>query len=162
MLRKSAEVCAEIGYHVVGAEQEIKRIEPRLRADASVVASGDAAERMPQPTSKRGRRRFGRPSVGGPQKPRAALASGTSTMLKPNSGQEATGRDLHQILGDLDDSTVLAILALHPTVAELEEVRVRLDGGDDALGQRSLGGVVAEVFDMLKVDEEEPPPSAGR
>ena len=69
---------------------------------------------------------------------------------------------MHQILGDLDDSTVLAILALHPTVAELEEVRVRLDGGDDALGQRSLGGVVAEVFDMLNVDEEEPPPSAGR
>jgi hypothetical protein len=83
-------------------------------------------------------------------------------MFKPNSGQEATGRDLQQISGDLDDSTVLAILTLHPTVAQLEEVRMRLDGEDDALGQRPLGGVVAEIFDMLKVDEEEPPPGFGR
>jgi hypothetical protein len=79
-------------------------------------------------------------------------------MLKPNSGQEATGRDLQQILGGLDDGTALTILALHPTVAQLEEVRMRLNGGDGALGHRPLGGVVAEIFDMLKVDEEEPSP----
>jgi hypothetical protein len=70
-------------------------------------------------------------------------------MFKPNSGQEATGRDLQQISGDLDDSTVLAILTLHPTVAQLEEVRMRLDGEDDALGQRPLGGVVAEIQSPL-------------
>jgi hypothetical protein len=35
-------------------------------------------------------------------------------MLKPHSGQEATGRDVHEILGDLDDGTVVAILRLHP------------------------------------------------
>jgi hypothetical protein len=74
----------------------------------------------------------------------------SSEMLKPNAGQEATGRDLHQIL-----------LALHPTVAELPQVRVQLNGEDDALGQRPLSGVVAKIFDMLKVDEEEPP-STGR
>jgi hypothetical protein len=79
-------------------------------------------------------------------------------MLKPNSGQEATGRDLQQILGDLDDSMVLAILALDPTVAQLEEARVRLNGQDDALGHRPLDSVVAEIFDMLNVEEEEPPP----
>jgi hypothetical protein len=45
------------------------------------------------------------------------------------------------------------ILALHPTVAQLEEVRMRLNGEDGALGHRPLGGVVAEIFDMLKVDE---------
>jgi hypothetical protein len=83
-------------------------------------------------------------------------------MLKPSPGQEATGRDLQQILRDVDDNMILAILALHPTVAQLEDVRVRLDGEDDVLRQRPIGGAVAEIFDMLKVNEEEPPPSPGR
>jgi hypothetical protein len=75
-------------------------------------------------------------------------------------GHEATGSDLHQILGDMDDTTVLAILALHPTVAQLEEARVWLNGEGDVLGkeQRPLDGVVAEIFDILKVDEDEPLP----
>ena len=56
-------------------------------------------------------------------------------MPKPKSGQhrrgqqEATGGDLHQILGDMDDSTAVAILALHPSIAQLEEARVWLNGG---------------------------------
>jgi hypothetical protein len=83
-------------------------------------------------------------------------------MLKPHSGQEATGRDVHEILGGLDDGTVVAILRLHPTIAQLEEVRLRPNGGDDALGQRPLGGVGTEMLDMLKVDEEEPAPSPVR
>ena len=75
--------------------------------------------------------------------------------------QDATESDLHQILGDMDDSTALAILALHPSVAQLEQARVWLNGGGDILGKehRPLDGVVAEIFDMLKVDEEELPPT---
>jgi hypothetical protein len=87
-------------------------------------------------------------------------------MPKPKSGQpmpsqEATGSDLHRILGDIDDSMAVAILALHPSVAQLQEARVWLNGGGDVLGKehRPLEGVVAEIFDMLKVEEEEPPPS---
>jgi hypothetical protein len=86
-------------------------------------------------------------------------------MPKPNwhpmHGQEATWSDLHQIPGDVDDSTAIAILALHPSVTQLEEARVWLGGGGDVLGKehRPLDGVVAEIFDMLKVDEEEPPPT---
>jgi hypothetical protein len=88
-------------------------------------------------------------------------------MPKPKSGQprrgqqEATGSDLHQILGDMDDSTAVAILALHPSVAQLEEARLWLNGGGDVLGKehRPLDGVVAEIFDMLRVEEEEPPPT---
>ncbi len=86
-------------------------------------------------------------------------------MLKPNSGQpmhgqEATGSDLHQILGDMDDSTAVAILALHPSVAQLEEARVWLNGAGDVLGKehRPLDGVVAEIFDMLAAEQEEEPP----
>jgi hypothetical protein len=43
-----------------------------------------------------------------------------------------------------------------------EEVRLRLNGEDDAFKQRELGGVVAEILDMLKVDEEEPLPGPRR
>jgi hypothetical protein len=82
-------------------------------------------------------------------------------MLKPHS-EGATGPDVRQILGGLDDGTVVAILRLHPTVAQLEEVRLRLNGEDDALKHRQLGGVVAEILDMLKVDEEEPLPGPRR
>jgi hypothetical protein len=42
---------------------------------------------------------------------------------------------LHQILGDMDDSTAVAILALHPSVAQVEEARVWLNGGGDVLGK---------------------------
>ncbi len=87
-------------------------------------------------------------------------------MPKPTSGQsthtqKATGEDLHQILGDMDDSTAVAILALDPSIAQLEEARVWLSGAGDVLGKehRPLDGVVAEIFDMLTVEEEEQPPS---
>jgi len=43
----------EIGYYVVDAEQEIKRIEQRLRAATPVDASDDAAARTAQPTAKK-------------------------------------------------------------------------------------------------------------
>jgi hypothetical protein len=48
-------------------------------------------------------------------------------------------------------------LALHPSIAQLEEARVWLDGAGDVLGKehRPLDGVVAQIFDMLTVDEEE-------
>jgi hypothetical protein len=86
-------------------------------------------------------------------------------MPKPTPGQsthtqKATGEDLHYILGDMDDSTALAILALNPSIAQLEEARVWLSEAGDVLGKkhRPLDGVVAEIFDMLTVEEEEQPP----
>jgi hypothetical protein len=74
--------------------------------------------------------------------------------------REATGSDVHQILGDVDDGTALAILALRPTVAQLEEASVWLNGAGDVLGRvhRPLDGIVAEIFDMLRVQEDGPPP----
>ena len=88
-------------------------------------------------------------------------------MPKPNSEQSvrderATGTDVHQILGDMEDSTAVAILALHPSVAQLEEARVWLDGAGEVLGKehRPLDGVVAQIFDMLAVQDEEEQRSA--
>lgn len=87
-------------------------------------------------------------------------------MPKPDSGQsmhhqEITRSDVHQILGDVDDSTAVTILALRPTVTQLQEARVWLNGTGDVLGKehRPLDGVVAEIFDMFRVEEEQPPPT---
>ena len=87
-------------------------------------------------------------------------------MPKPNSGyplhgKPATGQDLEQILGNMDASTAVAILALYPSVAQIEEARIWLDGAGDVLGkeQRPLDGTVARIFDMLRAEEEEPPPA---
>ena len=79
-------------------------------------------------------------------------------------GIKATASDAHQILGDMDDSTLVAIMALHPSVAQLEEARLWLDGAGDVLGKekRPLDGVVAQIFDMLAVEDEEQPRPAPR
>ena len=78
---------------------------------------------------------------------------------QPMHGAKATASDAHQILGDMDDSTLVAIMALHPSVAQLEEARLWLNGAGDVLGKekRPLDGVVALIFDMLSVEEEEQP-----
>ncbi|HEY7663512.1 MAG TPA: hypothetical protein VH934_10365 [Xanthobacteraceae bacterium] len=88
-------------------------------------------------------------------------------MAKQKSGQSmrsrpANGSDVHQILGDMEDSTAVEILALHPTVAQLEQTRLWLEGEGEVLGKqhRPLDGVVAQIFDMLRVEEEEPPRQA--
>ena len=74
--------------------------------------------------------------------------------------ERATAEDLHHILGAMDDATAVAILAMRPTVSQLEQARLWLDGAGDVMGkqQRPLDGVVAAIFDMLNVGEEEEPP----
>jgi hypothetical protein len=73
--------------------------------------------------------------------------------------EKATATDVHQILGDMDDNTIVAIMALHPSIAQLEEARLWLNGAGDVLGKERhpLDGVVAQIFDMLAVQEEEQP-----
>ena len=44
----------------------------------------------------------------------------------PCATKERPEPNVHQILGDMEDSTAVAILALHPSVAQLEEARVWL------------------------------------
>jgi hypothetical protein len=81
-----------------------------------------------------------------------------SNSMTPSHGETATGSDLQRILGDMDASTAVAILSLRPSITQVEEARVWLDGEGDVLGKerRPLDGVVARIFDMLKVEEEDP------
>lgn len=75
----------------------------------------------------------------------------------PGGSGRATAEDLHHVLGAMDDATTIAILALQPTLSQLEEARLWLDGADDIVGEQRhpLDGVVAQIFDLLDVDEEE-------
>ncbi len=84
-------------------------------------------------------------------------------MAKPNSGQsgrteKATRTDLQQILGDMDDETVVAILALDPNVEQIEEAGVWLSGDEDLLGKegRPFDTVVAQILDLVEIEDEEP------
>ena len=85
-------------------------------------------------------------------------------MAKSDNGQparteKATRADLQQILGDMDDETAVAILALGPNVEQIEEVGVWLSGDEDVLGKegRPFDTVVAQILDLVEVVDEEPP-----
>ena len=77
-----------------------------------------------------------------------------------NRRAEATHDDLLRILGEIDERKALDILALHPTVADIEEAAIWVGGDGDVLAKagQPLTGIAAEIFDILTADEEEPPP----
>jgi hypothetical protein len=84
-------------------------------------------------------------------------------MAKSTNGQsgrtdKATRTDLQQILGDMDDETAVAILALDPNVAQIEEVGVWLSGDEDVLGKqrRPFDTVVAQILDLVEIEDQEP------
>ena len=86
-------------------------------------------------------------------------------MAETGNGQsgrtdKATRADLQQILGDMDDETAVAILALDPNVAQIEEVGVWLGGDEDILGKerRPVDTVVARILDLVEIEEEPPSP----
>ena len=68
----------------------------------------------------------------------------------------ATSADVKGVLGDMDEAQVLAILALEPTVADLEMASMSLSGDNDVYGAGPpLKGVAGEIVALLTVDEEE-------
>jgi hypothetical protein len=86
-------------------------------------------------------------------------------MPKPNGGQagktqKATRDDLQHILGEMDDETAIAILALDPNVAQIEEANVWLSGGAEVLAKehRPVDAVVSQILDLIAIEEEEEPP----
>jgi hypothetical protein len=74
-------------------------------------------------------------------------------------GQSATAShdDLTRILGDVDDAKIVEILALKPTLQELEEATLWVTGDGDVLAKEGhpLGGIVAAIVDIIS-DEEKP------
>lgn len=81
-------------------------------------------------------------------------------MPKSNSGAAplATRDDIKGILGDVGPAETLAIMALRPTIADLEEVSVWLDGDPDVFGAgEPVQGVASEIVAILTENEEEEP-----
>ena len=84
-------------------------------------------------------------------------------MSKPETRGEQTAlaeaKDIKSMLGDLDDAKVLDILALQPTVRDVEDAVMWLSGDPDIFGAgESLKGVAAEIVAIVTADEQEEPP----
>jgi len=86
-------------------------------------------------------------------------------MPRPNSGGTAlaTHDDIKGILGDIDPAEMLAIMSLRPTIADIEEASVWLDGDPDVFGAgEPVKGVASEILTILtENEEEEESPRAG-
>jgi hypothetical protein len=85
-------------------------------------------------------------------------------MPKSDSGGTAlaTQGDIKGVLGDIDPAELLAIMSLRPTIADLEQASVWLEGDPDVFGAgEPVQGVASEIIAILTESEEEEPPRAG-
>lgn len=70
----------------------------------------------------------------------------------------ATRDDVRNILGELDPAQVLAIMALKPSVADLEQALLWLEGDTDVFEPDSpIKGVASDVLTILSENDEEEP-----
>lgn len=84
--------------------------------------------------------------------------SETSTQF---SDLASTG-EIRAILGALDESDVLEIAALRPTIRDVEEAATWLSGDRDIFGAgEPLRGIVAEIVAVLTPNEEDREPRTG-
>ena len=66
--------------------------------------------------------------------------------------------DIQRILGALDDAKLLDIMALRPTILDVEEASVWLAGDADVFGAgRPLKPAAGEIVAILTADEAEEP-----
>jgi hypothetical protein len=73
-----------------------------------------------------------------------------------------TKDELLHLVGKVDDATLMEILALSPTFAEVEEAVLWAEGEADALAKsgHNLNGKAARVFEILTAESEEDEQSA--
>ncbi|MCW5688007.1 MAG: hypothetical protein KIT76_05620 [Pseudolabrys sp.] len=79
-------------------------------------------------------------------------------MTKPDTGgnHAATRDDVTSILGPLEIDQMLAILALHPTVAEVEQASLWLAGDPDVFGaEPPIKGAAAEIVGIVAANDED-------
>jgi hypothetical protein len=75
----------------------------------------------------------------------------------------ATTDDVARILGNLDPTKMLPIMALRPTILDIEEASMWLAGDRDVFGPGlPLQGIASQIVAILTTDEEEEePPRSG-
>ncbi len=74
----------------------------------------------------------------------------------PHTSDLASTRDITAILGPLNESDVLEIAALRPTIVDLEEAATWLSGDRDIFGAgEPLSGAAADIVVILTSDEDD-------
>jgi len=71
----------------------------------------------------------------------------------PPKAPPATATEIKKVLRRLDGAQLSAILALEPTIHELEEAAAWLDGDGDRLAH-PLEGKAAAIFDILDREQD--------
>jgi hypothetical protein len=74
------------------------------------------------------------------------------------TGRPASPIDVRKVLGELDDAKVMGILALKPTLADLEDVAICMAGDHDVLAKSGhhVPATAAQIIELLAEGEEEP------
>jgi hypothetical protein len=69
-----------------------------------------------------------------------------------------TRDDIIRLFGQVEDRAIAEILALRPTLDQLEEAALWLIAEDDVMGERRapLAGVAAQLYEILSREEELP------
>jgi hypothetical protein len=75
-----------------------------------------------------------------------------------STGRPATSTDIRKVLGDLDDAKVSEILALKPSIADLEDVAICMAGDHGVLAKSGhhVPATAARIVELLADEEEEP------
>jgi len=75
----------------------------------------------------------------------------------PRGNAAASHEDLMHIIGEIDDDTAAAILALKPSVAEVEQAFMWVAGEGDVVDRTGhpLAGKTAAIVDILAAEEPE-------
>lgn len=70
----------------------------------------------------------------------------------------AAADDIRRILGTVDEAKLLGILALRPTIVDVEQASLWLAGDTDVFGAgEPLKSVASGIVTILTADEEEEP-----
>jgi hypothetical protein len=76
----------------------------------------------------------------------------------PSGTALATQDDIRGILGDIERAEMLTIMSLRPTVADIEQASVWLEGDPDIFGAgETVQGVASEIVAILTENEREEP-----
>jgi hypothetical protein len=79
-------------------------------------------------------------------------------MITQSSGPTvcaASSVEIHRILGTLDAGKTARILALEPSLADLQDSAICMEGDRDVLAKSGhhVAGVVAAIIEILKADD---------
>jgi len=76
----------------------------------------------------------------------------------PESETFAAPDDIRRIVGNVDEAQLLDILALRPTIVDVEEASLWLAGDSDVFGSgQPLKPVAGDIVAILTADEEDEP-----